>query len=269
MGEAVSLLRGGACAWLAPVGLPHATGASSAPGRPEALRGLETRVSGANRSAGTDLRDVASPRLREHPSRASSACNTSRNGKQPSAYRPGVAIHHGKWHISPAQAEPARSPLFCVDLLHDVDFELSINQQLAQPGILPFQRFEPFDFVRFHAAELLAPRINRRFAHAMALSHFGDCVLVGLAQDPNDLLIAVSRLLHLPLAIEEAIISSYLGSKKPGQVNYLRHGFVDSHGAAGGPMAPVVREGTSRIPESDTRAMAVYLASLAANQDAG
>lgn len=51
--------------------------------------------------------------------------------------------------------------------------------------------------------------------------------------------------------------------------DYLRHGFVDSHGAAGGPMAPVVREGTSRIPESDTRAMAVYLASLAANQDAG
>src|SRR5690606_21834702 len=44
-------------------------------------------------------------------------------------------------------------------------------------------------------------------------------VLIGLAQDPNDLLIAVSRLLHLPLTIEEAIISSYLGSKKPGQVS--------------------------------------------------
>ncbi|WP_209020042.1 hypothetical protein, partial [Allopusillimonas soli] len=41
----------------------------------------------------------------------------------------------------------------------------------------------------------------------------------GLAQDPDDLLIVVSRLLHVPLAIEEAIVSSYLGSKKPGQVN--------------------------------------------------
>jgi len=50
--------------------------------------------------------------------------------------------------------------------------------------------------------------------------------------------------------------------------DYLRHGFVESHGAAGGPMAPVVREGTSQIPESDTRAMAVYLASLSGNSEA-
>lgn len=48
--------------------------------------------------------------------------------------------------------------------------------------------------------------------------------------------------------------------------DYLRHGFVATHGAAGGPMAPVVREGTSQIPESDTRAMAVYLASLSGNE---
>ncbi len=50
--------------------------------------------------------------------------------------------------------------------------------------------------------------------------------------------------------------------------DYLRHGFAEAHGAAGGSMAPVVREGTSQIAEADTRAMAVYLASLAGNKDA-
>lgn len=44
--------------------------------------------------------------------------------------------------------------------------------------------------------------------------------------------------------------------------NYLRYGFDEAHGAAAGSMAPVVREGTARIAESDTRALATYLASL-------
>src|SRR5690606_14022766 len=44
--------------------------------------------------------------------------------------------------------------------------------------------------------------------------------------------------------------------------NYLRYGFDEEHGAAAGSMAPVVREGTGRIPESDTRALATYFASL-------
>ncbi|WP_397474695.1 c-type cytochrome [Pusillimonas sp.] len=49
--------------------------------------------------------------------------------------------------------------------------------------------------------------------------------------------------------------------------NYLRHGFDKEHGAAAGSMAPVVREGTARIPEADTRALAVYFASLSGDGD--
>ena len=45
--------------------------------------------------------------------------------------------------------------------------------------------------------------------------------------------------------------------------NYLRHGFDQQHGAAVGSMSPVVRVGTSQIPESDTRALATYFASQA------
>jgi nicotinate dehydrogenase subunit B len=43
--------------------------------------------------------------------------------------------------------------------------------------------------------------------------------------------------------------------------DYLRTGFSRFHGAAAGPMAPVISE-LSVLPDSDIRAMAVYLASL-------
>lgn len=42
---------------------------------------------------------------------------------------------------------------------------------------------------------------------------------------------------------------------------YLRHGHAADHGVAGGPMAPVI-ESLKALPDSDLRAMAVYLASL-------
>ncbi|MES2990372.1 MAG: molybdopterin cofactor-binding domain-containing protein [Pseudomonadota bacterium] len=45
--------------------------------------------------------------------------------------------------------------------------------------------------------------------------------------------------------------------------DYLRHGHADQHGNASGPMAPVVHQ-LGQLPESDVRAMATYLASLAA-----
>ena len=47
--------------------------------------------------------------------------------------------------------------------------------------------------------------------------------------------------------------------------NYLRHGVSVRHGAAGGPMLPVIEEWQA-APDTDIRAMAVYLASLSAPQ---
>ncbi|MGB7974846.1 MAG: cytochrome c, partial [Roseiarcus sp.] len=44
--------------------------------------------------------------------------------------------------------------------------------------------------------------------------------------------------------------------------DYLRSGFAAEHGAAGGPMAPIVA-GLKPLPDSDIRAMARYLVSLA------
>ena len=45
--------------------------------------------------------------------------------------------------------------------------------------------------------------------------------------------------------------------------SYLRHGHAAEHGAAAGPMAPVVRE-LAALPDTDIRAMASYLASFQA-----
>ncbi|MBB2200315.1 c-type cytochrome [Gluconacetobacter tumulisoli] len=43
---------------------------------------------------------------------------------------------------------------------------------------------------------------------------------------------------------------------------YLRYGVAPLHGSAAGPMSPVIHGGLSELPESDVRAIAVYLASL-------
>jgi nicotinate dehydrogenase subunit B len=49
--------------------------------------------------------------------------------------------------------------------------------------------------------------------------------------------------------------------------NYLSTGYSDAHGVAAGPMGPVVSE-LSKLPKSDVRAMAVYLASLNGSAEA-
>lgn len=51
--------------------------------------------------------------------------------------------------------------------------------------------------VSFPAAVLLAPEVDRRFAHAVPLGNLGHHIPVRLSQAPDDLLIAVSHLLHL------------------------------------------------------------------------
>jgi mono/diheme cytochrome c family protein len=43
---------------------------------------------------------------------------------------------------------------------------------------------------------------------------------------------------------------------------YLRTGFSRYHGSSAGPMAPVVRDGLAKLPESDVRAIATYFADV-------
>ncbi len=45
--------------------------------------------------------------------------------------------------------------------------------------------------------------------------------------------------------------------------NYLRQGVSRYHGVAAGPMSPVIHDGLAKLPDSDIRALTVYLASVA------
>lgn len=51
-------------------------------------------------------------------------------------------------------------------------------------------------------------------------------------------------------------------------VVYLRDGFAEHHGASRGPMAPVTRN-LANVPETDVRAIAVYVASIAGRSTTG
>jgi len=39
--------------------------------------------------------------------------------------------------------EPARSPVFCRDFLHDLDLEVAFGNQLLEPSILGFELLQP------------------------------------------------------------------------------------------------------------------------------
>ena len=114
---------------------------------------------------------------------------------------------------------PVRSPLFCVDFLHDLDFQITVNQHLLKPGILCLQRLEAFDLVGIELAELFASNVDRRVTHAMSLGHQRHTVLIRLTQYPNNLIVTESSLLHSRLSLQKRPFSkASIGSKLPSQV---------------------------------------------------
>ncbi|CAI1616336.1 MULTISPECIES: cytochrome c [Serratia] len=52
-------------------------------------------------------------------------------------------------------------------------------------------------------------------------------------------------------------------------VDFMRTGYSANHGVAAGPMAPVIEEGLSRLPQADLQAIAVYLRSYHPETAAG
>jgi len=62
-----------------------------------------------------------------------------------------------------------RAPFFCGNLLHHLDFEVALCQELLQAGILLLQLPQPLNLVGVDAAETLTPGVNRLFADAVLL----------------------------------------------------------------------------------------------------
>ena len=112
------------------------------------------------------------------------------------AHKPVVGSLPVRWHTGQRSDALVRSPLFCGDLLHDLDFQIPLSQQLLQPSILLRQVLQFLDFINSHAGKPLAPAINALLGYPVPLGHLGYRILIRFTQNPDDLFVAVSALLH-------------------------------------------------------------------------
>src|SRR6185312_10667609 len=91
---------------------------------------------------------------------------------------------------------PAGLPFFSVDLLHDLDLEVPLRQQLLQLAILGGERLQLLHFRRLQLPEVLAPDVDRLLADPVLLGDLGHRRTVGLTQDRHHLLVGKSALSH-------------------------------------------------------------------------
>jgi mono/diheme cytochrome c family protein len=104
---------------------------------------------------------------------------------------------------------------------------------------------------------------NRGFYLAQGLGHCGACHTprnaLGAEKDDEAYAGGEAEGWHAP-ALNQASPAPFPWTVER-LVQYLRTGADEVHGAAAGPMAPVVHD-LSQVPEQDVRAIAVYIASL-------
>jgi hypothetical protein len=117
-----------------------------------------------------------------------------------------------------AAGEPARSPFFCGDFLHDVELDIAFGDKPLQPRILCLKLLQAPHFARLKAAETLAPRVNRLFADSVPLGHRRNLIAIGLPDDRNDLLFRESPLARCSVRIGEPVSLVINGPKFQGQV---------------------------------------------------
>ena len=79
-----------------------------------------------------------------------------------------------------------------------MDVQVPFRQQSHELGVLNFERLEPLGLGHIHAAELGAPLVERGVAEAPFAAQLLDRhPSIGLLQETDDLLFAVSALLHV------------------------------------------------------------------------
>src|SRR5262245_15721244 len=88
-----------------------------------------------------------------------------------------VAQRRSRHYTQLAADGPARSPVFCGDLLHDLDLEITLDYQLLQS------------------------RVDRPLAELMPLDHDRYRLAIGLADDRDHLLFRETRFVHCSLQI--------------------------------------------------------------------
>jgi mono/diheme cytochrome c family protein len=156
-----------------------------------------------------------------------------------------------------------REPVRLETPAHDVTFPLNVRMLIAGWKLLYFER------TGFRPDPTQNTEWNRGAYLAQGLAHCGAC------HTPRNALGAEKRDLGLAGGEVEGWHAPALNAMSPSPVpwnaeslfRYLRYGADDLHDVAIGPMAPVAHNLAS-VPESEVRAIAIYIASVIGPADA-
>src|SRR3989344_6092718 len=94
------------------------------------------------------------------------------------------------------EAAPARSPLFCRDLLHVLDFEIAVGDEPLEPRVLLAQPLKLCELRGFHAPEAFAPVVQRLLRDAVLVGRCRRAFGPGLLHDADDLFLGETGLLY-------------------------------------------------------------------------
>src|SRR5450631_1830772 len=109
---------------------------------------------------------------------------------------------------------PGALTIFCVDLLHHLELEVSVGNHLLEARILGLQGLQLLGVRHLHLPEPPPPHVDRLLAHSVLLGHLRDRRPVRLAQDLHHLLFAEPTLLHGSSGFPEGMFSGFSWSEK-------------------------------------------------------
>src|SRR5689334_18101480 len=100
--------------------------------------------------------------------------NPLSNGRRSRAHKTFESRCRAHAQIPPAGDARARLPFFCRDLLHHVDLEVTLGDELLELRVLLLELAQSLHVDRFQLTVPLAPAVDRRLAHAVLLREIGD-----------------------------------------------------------------------------------------------
>src|SRR5215469_1883704 len=202
-----------ACA--APAGRLPARADAPGQGSCDARRDREKRGCADSRSAGTAS---TVPSFAQQRRRSSPPCGCGSSTPivpLRTACRPVAPRAHALGHTQLDADEPARSPVFCCDFLHDLDLEITLGDQLLQPRILCLKLPQPTHVVRLQAPEPLAPGVDRLLANPVPLGDRRHRLAIRLPDDRDHLLFRETCFAHCSLRIGSQSLT-YPTARNPG-----------------------------------------------------
>jgi len=86
-----------------------------------------------------------------------------------------------------------------LDLLHHLDLEIALRDQLLQPRVLLFELLQAANVVRLKAAKPLLPGVHRLLADPVAPRHRRHRIAIRLPDDRDHLFFREPRFAHRSL----------------------------------------------------------------------